>query len=217
MVHKILSKASCISHDLILSLLARSKWQSLRRCYWDIRAREIDEKWGAGETDFQVLDSLINALRPGRILDIGCGSGRCFPLYTRLDIPEVVAQDVSSEALSIARQRYPEFKHPLLNYDICKLNYPIDHFDLILSTRVLSAVLPDRISQTISALCRMGKRIYVNEVTDSDDCGSLVYWFKHDYDSMMRSNHFSIEQVGTIKVEEDNRVHIQTWKLFRKD
>ena len=204
------------ANSLILKLLVRSKRQHIRSYYWNLRARDIHGKWGNGVSDFEALKGVISLVKPTSLLDIGCGSGRCFSLYMEMNIPEVVGQDISSNAILICKKRFPNSGYKLLCCDIKDLEYDYDYFDLIISTRALSAVLPKDIEDTIDALCKIGKFIYINEMTDSDCIGPSNYWFKHDYEKLMRMNNYSIVKTGIISVVEDGKHHDQTWKLCRK-
>lgn len=192
----------------ILNLLTKPKSRKkLRRMYWNLRAHDIYEEWGEGTEDYDVIRHVISKVRPKRLLDIGCGNGRCFPLYDEMEVPEVCGQEISSKALAICRKRFPRKKFALINQDIVKLDIPDRYFDLILSTRVLAAVLPEDVAGVVRKLCSMGRYIYLNEMTDSDFAGSSDYWFLHQYDSLMAQNGFSVLESG--------RIGKQTWVLYK--
>jgi ubiquinone/menaquinone biosynthesis C-methylase UbiE len=126
----------------------------------------------------------------------------------KMAVSEVVGQDVSSNALTICKRRHPDLKYCLFCGSLEDLKYHDNYFDLIVSTRVLSAVLPDDIEMATAKLCRLADNIYLNEMTDSDYHGASDYWFKHEYDVLMERNNFVLAHKGNIGK--------QTWKLYTK-
>ena len=74
--------------------------------YWNHRAFDVDKKWGREKNDYALLREIILSFKPHSVLDIGCGSGRLFPLYNDLKIREVVCRDISNKTLKIAKDRY---------------------------------------------------------------------------------------------------------------
>lgn len=187
-------------------------WKRYNTFYWNLRAKDIDEKWGQGTGDYETIAHAIQTTHAQRVLDIGCGSGRLFPLYNELKMQEVVAQDISQNAISLAKRRSEPLSNTNINFvcnQISQLDYPESFFDLVISNRTLSAVYPDEIPGTIRALCAMSKNIYVNEVSDKDYQQS-PYFFKHDYEKYMRENNYQMAQHGEIAATN------QQWCLFRK-
>jgi SAM-dependent methyltransferase len=203
-------------HALLLNVLVRSKHKWPRSLYWNLRAWDIHKKWGDSTKDYQVLRTVIESVKPTRLLDFGCGSGRCFPLYLEMNIPEVIGQEISPKAIEICRKRFPGLLYTLKCCDVNKCGFEENDFDIIISTRVLSAILPENITRTVEILCRVGETIYLNEITDSDYSGPSNYLFKHDYDKLISKNNFSIDKTGTITVDENGKNYIQTWKLYKK-
>ena len=155
-------------------------------------------------------------VKPERVLDIGCGSGRCFPLYQEMGVPEVVGQDIAASALAICKKRYAGLPYRMICCGINDLTCEENYFDLIISTRVLAAVPPSDIAGTLATLCRIGRTIYLNEMTETDFGGPSTYWFKHDYDAHMRTYNFMVAEKGTITVIENGQTHLQTWVLYTK-
>jgi SAM-dependent methyltransferase len=202
--------------SLFLSPLVRAKSDFLRTLYWDLRAKEIHRTWGEGRDDYTVLRDVIDRVRPSKLLDIGCGSGRCFPLYLEMGVPEVVGQDISATALEICSQRFASPCIRLFLGPVDRLPYGTDHFDLIVSTRVLSAVLPEKIGPLMTSLCGAGRTVYINEMTESDYPGPSRDWFLHNYELLFLNNKFSKVKEGTIPVTEKGKTHIQTWRLYAK-
>lgn len=182
----------------LANLLTHFRFKPIRNLYWNIRAKGIHNTWGSDEYDYKVLKEIIQHVKPNKLLDVGCGSGRCFPLYFELNISEVVAQDISSNALNICKGRFPNLPYKLFRGSIMDIPYPKKYFDLIISSRVLSAVMPEDIENILNKLGQLSDYIYINEMTDSDYTGPSTYWFKHDYEKIMKKNHFVIEKKTNI-------------------
>ncbi len=121
----------------IFSVAAILHLPGARERYWNSRADEIDRKWGTAKDDFAALRGVIESIGPHRLLDIGCGSGRLFPLYNQLQINEVLGQDISRKALVIASKRCQSANITMTNLPILRLDYPAGYFDLIVSNRGL--------------------------------------------------------------------------------
>jgi len=176
--------------------------------YWDSRVKDIDNKWGMNNNDFDVLTRLIRLHNAQKILDIGCGTGRLFPIYNQLNISEVVGQDVSIKALEIALKRYNYRNIKTTNQAICDLTFPKGYFDLIISNRTLQHIPPKEITMVIQKLAHFGEKIYINEMSESDYSGESFYIFKHDYRSIFERLDF--------KAVEDGYLGKQNWFLFGK-
>lgn len=181
----------------------------VRKFYWNQRASDIDGKWGTEKHDYILLSKIISLVKPEHLLDLGCGSGRLFPLYSDLKIKEVIGQDISSKALKITKERYhfPNIKR--INQDILEMNFPLQYFDLIVSNRVLQHIPRSDIEMVIKKLTDLGKNIYINEMFDSDYTGESFYMFKHDYAKLFSKYAFKVIQKGLLGR--------QTWFLFGKN
>lgn len=199
-----------IAHDLSQYVFSKTYPNSrrVRSKYWNKRAYDIDEKWGMEDIDNKILADIITSFSPGRLLDIGCGSGRLFPLYDQFHIPEVVGQDISEEALRIATERYRFANIITTNQDILSLEYPEEYFGLVVSNRVLQHVQPKEIEKVIKKLVRIGRYIYINELADTDCFGELFYLFKHNYGELFSKQDYVLIKSG--------KLGKQTWQVFGK-
>lgn len=206
---KIFKKLNVESVKLkIFEVLTISNNSYIRNLYWNLRVKEIHSKWGGGDGDYETVGKIILKTNSKTILDIGCGSGRLFKLYESLNLSEVVAQDISVAAINLCKDTYSfDYKYEL--DEVENLNYPENYFDLIISNKVLSAILPSRIERMVEKLTLLGKNIYVNEVMGDDPIKNSNYWFKHNYDPLMLKNGFVVFEKGQI-------VKNQTWKLYKK-
>jgi glycosyltransferase involved in cell wall biosynthesis len=179
------------------------------KIYWNRRADDIDGKWGGERDDYELLGEIITSLKPDRLLDFGCGSGRLFPLYHELGIPEVVAQDISTKALRIAKNRYTFSNIKITNDDILAFNFDMNYFDIIISNRVVQHIAPNKIEKIIKKLTELGKIIYVNELCNSEYSRDSFYLFKHNYSELFAKYEYQLFKKGMLGKK--------IWYLFRKN
>jgi hypothetical protein len=178
------------------------------KIYWNRRADDIDEKWGGERDDYELLREIITSLKPNRVFDFGCGSGRLFPLYHDLGIPEVIAQDISTKALRIAKNRYAFSNIKITNDDILALSFEKNYFDIIISNRVLQHISHDKIDDVIKKLTELAEVIYINEFSNSDYSHDSFYIFKHSFLELFEKYDCKVIKKGML----DNK----TWYLFKK-
>ncbi len=208
-IKKLKDNPTKITHIKICRRLIKTvPW--FRKEYWEHRAFDIDQKWGTANHDYTLLSEVILSLEPKRVLDVGCGSGRLFPLYNDLKVSEVVGQDISNKALKIARNRYQFSNIKTTKKNILDLKFPKHYFDLVISNRVLQHVPYNKIEKIISKLTELGSKIYINEMFNSDYSSESFYLFKHDYTELFDKYDFKMVQKGLLGR--------QTWFIFgRKD
>jgi SAM-dependent methyltransferase len=102
--------------------------------YYARRAAEYDAtSWEAfDEAERETVERFVASLPPGRILDIGCGTG----FLTRFLRGSVVAVDQSAEVLELARARLPGAE--LVCAEVPPLPFGGCAFDLAFSSNVYS-------------------------------------------------------------------------------
>src|SRR5262245_35245011 len=83
------------------SLLKKSFPTVYARVFWNGLADHVHANWGHDIYDFDIVARCCAMVRAKSILDVGCGSGRLFPLYIGKSIP-FCGCDVSPAALSLA-------------------------------------------------------------------------------------------------------------------
>jgi glycosyltransferase involved in cell wall biosynthesis len=199
--------ANNLRQKIVMTAVSRTRLAP--KMYWNHRAFNIDEKWGREKDDYALLRDIILSLKPQRLLDVGCGSGRLFPLYNDSEISEVVAQDISSEALKMAKDRYHFSNIKTTGQPILDLKFPMHYFDLIVSNRVLQHMPRGQIEAVIRKLTKLGKLIYINEMCDSDSADESFYLFHHNYVELFNKYGFKVIQKGLL----GNK----TWFLFSEN
>lgn len=206
--------------------------ESITKFYWDLRANDIHESWGEDPFDYTAIEDIINYIKPRCILDVGCGSGRLFRLYSsfkrnelfnpssNFKINEIVGQDISQMALDIAAARNLSNVR-LLNCKIQELEYAPKHFDLIISNKVLAAIPLGDIGSVMDKLCYLGRSIYINELLPEEENNNdkkCSYFIAHDYALLFKERGFKIERSGNFdyKIVESGNVVNQKWFLYKE-
>jgi tetratricopeptide (TPR) repeat protein len=164
-----------------------------RKIYWISRAADTADKYLSKEGGYEILRSIISFVLPGRILEIGCGSGRNFSLYTLMGIERVIGQDISPAALELAGSKLsPNIE--LTSVPVPQLDYKEKYFDLVISNHVLQHIPGDSIEPVIEAICRMGKFVFINEATSAEvgNYFESFYMFVHDYSVLFEKYGFKI-------------------------
>jgi len=184
---------------------------TVRKMYWDIATKGIDSRWRLSQHDYGVLTRVVEMYRPSRVLDIGCGTGRLFPLLQSKGISVIVGLDVSRRAIEMARARHKGVL--LVQCSLEDLSLPESSFDLILSNRVLQNLPPSLIDTIISKLCRLSPLIYINELTESDGLDTRGSGFKHDYKRIFSRLGYEVDAYGLIRAPASPG--FQTYYVFR--
>jgi len=153
----------------------------VRKICWDLRVDESIKKHRVGpiaSVDYPIHRAYLQKFQPKRLLDIGCGSGRLFPLYAELMIPEVVGIDISPTAISKIKP-YPNCSAEVMEVEA--LNFPENHFDAAISNAVLRHIPPgSRITRAVSNIAEQCKSILLREPIRGK--GS-AHDFRHDYEA----------------------------------
>jgi SAM-dependent methyltransferase len=192
---------------LAYRLQRSSPWAAKRvATFWDQFAPSIHERWGRGQEDFELLSRIVTDYGARSILDIGCGSGRLFSLFRQLQIHKVLGIDISAKALAVAKRDYPGV--PTQCVRLQELSLPEGEFDLIVSNRVLQHIAPEEIRSVMAKLGKISRLIYLNELSESDQCGEQFFMFVHDY-------HRILGEEGFVRAE-GGRAGRTTYALFRR-
>src|SRR6185369_4842488 len=80
------------------SFLKKSFPTVYSRVFWDGLAAHVHSHWGYDEYDFSVVTKCIETVGAESVLDVGCGSGRLFPLFIEQRV-EFCGCDISPAAL----------------------------------------------------------------------------------------------------------------------
>jgi ubiquinone/menaquinone biosynthesis C-methylase UbiE len=100
------------------------------------------------------MDGLLDGAlsRPGKILEVGCGSGRDFVKFMKDSPAEVYGLDPFDAGI-----RQPNFT--FVQGDMISIPYPDHHFDAVLSIGVMEHIEPfEKLSLGIKEMVRVSKR-----------------------------------------------------------
>src|SRR5438105_5646975 len=87
----------------------------------------------------RLLRQLLPSLRGKTILDAGCGTGRHFPLLSKLQTAWIYAVDYSAQMLELAKQRLPS-NATLHRADCTAIPLPARSIDVVLCSLVVGYV-----------------------------------------------------------------------------
>ena len=117
-----------------------------------VRPASLDENLGT-------LGRTISRLPPGRILDVGCGTG----LLTRHLRGGVTGLDGSEEMLKIARKRVPEAT--FIRGDAFNLPFPDSSFDRVFTSNFYGLLLPEERTRFLAETRRVAPEVVFVEMT----------------------------------------------------
>ncbi|MDE5539814.1 MAG: class I SAM-dependent methyltransferase, partial [Bacilli bacterium] len=79
-------------------------------------------------------ECLEKYIKNKKVLEIGCGTGQKTSNISK-SAQEVVAIDISSDSISLAKERLKEYKNTILiTMDASKLTFEDNSFDIIITT-----------------------------------------------------------------------------------
>ena len=163
----------------------------LRSFYWNLRANDIDEKWGDKFFDYELIGKIIDDYQINSVLDFGCGSGRLANLYIEKKIEKIIMYDLSLKAIKIAKiKNNNTSKINFVSGNISKLDLIENEVDLIISNKALSAVHKSDIKSVLEKLCKSSKYFYICEF--NSPTGGSNYWFSHNYIELMEEFNFEL-------------------------
>jgi 2-polyprenyl-3-methyl-5-hydroxy-6-metoxy-1,4-benzoquinol methylase len=86
----------------------------------------------AFNADFNLYNSVLDSIKPTSLLEIGCGMGRLFPLYQKIEC--VYGIDLSEKMIHLAQSRFPQIN--LFVKDIMSFHFN-KKFDVIVVSNSL--------------------------------------------------------------------------------
>lgn len=156
-------------------------YRRAQRLYWELRAPDLYRRYGQEQTDFPTLKGIITRYKPESVLDLGCGTGRLFPVYLEAGLKPILGVDIAAQALALAHRAYPQVPTRRARIEDLAVNR---QFDLIVVNRVFQHLPPENLPGAVATTTRISRQlIYLNEIGVSDDAdlSGLRYMFKHDY------------------------------------
>jgi len=168
------------------------------------------EDHGFKFTDFpskRVVSSILSKIKPGSLLDVGCGAGRLFPLYK--GIPRVLAVDFSPSMLMHAykmRSKLGLGNVEIRRFDVRELNRLEESFDLVLSRNVLMHIKPEDMGRTVEGIIKVCRgHVLLIEYIGSPE-GLSPHNYSHNYPVLF----------SKMKLEFSKKVDGSSLFLYRK-
>jgi len=199
--------------DLGKSFLKKSFPTVYARVFWNGLAEHVHANWGNDVYDFDVVSRCCAIVGAKSILDVGCGSGRLFPLYIEKGIP-FCGCDVSPVALSLARRRFSSADLREVAVEAISDGALGQRFDLAICHRVLQHIPHATFDKALQGIAAAASAVYVNELTIEQTPPNSSYMFPHDYIAAFKGLDFGLVSSGKIDVAGDPTHH---WLLFRRN
>lgn len=158
--------------------------KNVARIFWNLRTDNLIRKYRTGiqaQDAYPIFRAYLEKYKPKRLLDIGCGSGRLFPLFAELSIPEVVGIDISPRAIEKIRP-YPNCKAFVMTTE--DLDFPPNYFEAAISNAVLRYI-PHGVSinRAISNIAEQCKSVLLREPVRGRES---YYDHIHDYEALFQ-------------------------------
>ncbi len=173
-------------------------YRRARRWYWELRTPDLHRQWSQDRSDFEVLSQVIEGRQVESLMDLGCGSGRLFPVYKQAGLKQVLGVDIASRALALAKRLHPEIE--TLRTKAEDLD-PGRQFDMIVVHRVLQHLPEATLPTVIERMTQVARKaIYINEISESDraNLSGARYIFEHDYIPLFTAQGWLLAERGIV-------------------
>lgn len=166
----------------------------------------IAEKWAAehNETDYwqKEFEIFARLLPQGKVLDVGCGSGRDYQLLQgKYDYTGV---DYSTGLLTVAKQKFP--KAIFVEGDILNLPFEENAFDGFWAVASLLHIPKEKITRALGEIKRVVKKDGVGFIAlkkgegekmvaddgDEQDQRFFAYWQKDEFENVLQKAGFEV-------------------------
>lgn len=183
-----------------------------RRSYWNSRAVDLEETYGAETHDFATISRCIQRVGAKSVIEIGCGYGRLFPVYYEQRV-DFLGSDLSEVALASARSKFPAAR--LLNLGAERLTRQAvgQDFDLAIFVRALMGLSPSAAARALDNAAAIAGAIYLDEPLFGELGPLPDYLFEHDYDAEMKRRSFALVDRGRHMLRNGTT---QAWSLWRR-
>ncbi len=171
-------------------------YRHLQRWYWEFRTPDLHRTTGTPAAEAELIRGVIGRYGVESVLDVGCGTGRLFPVYEAAGVQRILGVDIAGRALAIAKRLHPGV--PTLRVRAAQLELP-EQYDAVMTNRVLQHIdaieLPEALDRITDAARKI---IYVNEISESEAANltGARYMFEHDYISLFSARGWVLAEKG---------------------
>jgi len=179
-----------------LHRLLVADYQHLRRWYWEFRTPDLHRTTETPPAESELIRDIAERYGVESVLDVGCGSGRLFPVFQAAGVERILGVDIAGRALAIAKRLHPEV--PTIRIRISQLELP-EEYDAVMTNRVLQHITAGDLPATVDRICDAARKIvYINEISDSEgaDLTGVRYMFFHDYISLFAASGWVVAEKG---------------------
>ncbi len=173
-------------------------YRRARRWYWELRSPDLYRQWNEDRSDFEVLGQVIEGRQVESLMDLGCGSGRLFPVYKEAGLKSVLGVDIASRALALANRLHPEIETLRSKAEDLDTGR---QFDMIVVHRVLQHLPEETLPTVIERMTQVARKaIYINEISESDraNLSGARYIFEHDYIPLFSGQGWLLAERGVV-------------------
>ncbi len=152
--------------------------------YWNARAPSysIFDVLGRKQLE-QYIEKLHRENPINSLIDVGCGRGELFPVWSNMRIPRIVGYDFSEEMLDISKKRIERHGYPirLFHADLRETPHP-EKFDVAVTRTVLMHIPAVDIERAAVNLSKMSNNLLLFEYYEKVPTKELNRWcWLHDY------------------------------------
>lgn len=171
----------------------------LHRWYWELRTKDLHGSTDTDPGEVAAIHDVMSRYGVESLVDVGCGTGRLFPVFREAGAKRIVGLDIAGQALAIAHREHPNV--PTLRTRAADADLE-GEFDAVFVNRVLQHIRPADIAATLDRLCQVATRvIYLNEISPSEyaDLTGAKYMFHHDYVALMSARGWMLAESRSIE------------------
>lgn len=160
---------------------------------WDAKAKRFHREYGGNLEGAPVIGPYLQSRKVHRLLDVGCGHGRCVPIYEAAGVDQIVGVDLSEWNVRTASEAFPNVVFRCMS--VSDLDYRTDYFDAAVSINSLSYVSPRQIKGTLARLSTQCRSLLLIEQTRGS---TTIGRHLHDYSvlaaSMLETEHYQYNE-----------------------
>ncbi|MDD5145718.1 MAG: class I SAM-dependent methyltransferase [Candidatus Pacebacteria bacterium] len=146
-------------------------WENNYLKYWQERTRGKKEiiKNDASPADEKIFNFYFKKLNPKpgeKLLDLGCGFGRFFPIFKKKKV-KIFGIDISESMIKKAKKDYEKICEELVVSEAEKLPFQSNYFDKIVCWAIFDALFQDKALREINRVLKKGGMALITGKNDN--------------------------------------------------